>query len=197
CRDTFIVSWDNKDCIKEQLSNPNDYFNTGVLVFNSFQFRIRFSKEELLKKAYASNYYYADQDFLNLFCDRNTLLLTSQWNMLKGWLSPDSAEWLISEYEHAQASPYIVHFIHKPMKETMLSDLSKLFLDYASRVKVPLLQSFFIEGHRSGTFIYESTIRDYILYLINKKSDKIDLKFLLKCVLLKLKIKYTSFFSRN
>ena len=192
CRDTFIVSWDNKACVKDQLINPQNYFNTGVLLFNTLEFRNKFSKDELLNKAYSSNYFYADQDFLNLLCDGNTLLLSSQWNMLKGWLSPDSAEWLTSEYKYAQSNPFIIHFIHKPLKETVISDLSKLFLDYASRVKVPLIHSFFIEGHRSGTYIYESTIRDYMLHLINKKSEKIDLKFLMKCIYLKLKLKFSS-----
>jgi len=110
--------------------------------------------------------------------------------MLKGSLSPSTPTWLIEEYDEAKSNPFIIHFINKPMKETVLSDLSKLFLDYASKVKVPLTHSLFIEGHRSGAYIYEPTIRDYILNLVINNSELIDERFLLKCIWLKLKSKF-------
>lgn len=186
-RDTFIVSWNNTIAVKDQLTSPKMYFNSGVLIFNCTLFRERFTKDELFYKAYHTEYFYADQDFLNLLCDEKYKLLSSKWNMLHGWLASNSPEWLKKEYEEARKDPYIIHYVTKPMKETMASKFTLLFLDYASRVKVPLVQKLFINSYKTGLFIYEPTIRDYILHLIEEKSDKMDIRFLVKCLLLKIK----------
>lgn len=186
-RDTFIVSWNNEKAVRSQLKSPENYFNSGVLLINCAEFRERYTINQLIDKAYIADYFYADQDFLNLLCDDGYKTLSSKWNMLKGYLSKDTPEWLKKEYEEASKEPYIIHYVNKPMKEMMTSDLTLLFLEYASRVKVPLVQKLFINNYKAGTFAYTPTIRDYILHLIDEKSEKMDARFIVKCLLMKIK----------
>jgi len=96
--------------------NSENYFNSGVLVFNNEKFKEEKIKDKCFEiLAERLDLKYPDQDILNLVCLNKVFYLDREWNYT--WhqfhvtndadkLQPD--EW--SKYIEVQKNPYIVHF---------------------------------------------------------------------------------------
>lgn len=61
---------------------PEDYFNSGVLLFDLEKARARLSMEEILRLLNEHEYTYCDQDVLNMLFDGRVLPLDVTWNYM-------------------------------------------------------------------------------------------------------------------
>lgn len=65
-------------------TNPDTYFNAGVILFNLKEYHKRKIKNKCVQLLNSkTNFHYADQDILNICGDEQTLLLNNYWN--KQW----------------------------------------------------------------------------------------------------------------
>lgn len=91
--------------------NPDDYFISGVLVMNLSRFRQRFTQKQLLDYAVSRPWEFHDQDVLNMICESEKRLISSQWGALghseyERFLPPKLRLEAMNSYEH----PYLFHF---------------------------------------------------------------------------------------
>lgn len=123
--------------------NLNDYFNSGVLVFNFEKFRKEISVEKMLETIGSQNWNFPDQDILNVLCSGRTLHLPMAWNVLpeNGGnrkvrnilrdVPPEYSE----QYMQARSEPYIVHYAmrEKPWfyTDTLDPPMFRYFWKYA------------------------------------------------------------------
>lgn len=116
------------------ISNPDNYFISGMLVMNLFLFREEFTLEGLLKMAASRNWRQHDQDVLNVLCDKKTKILHASWDVLKPYKPDYLPPMLRQELEESVAMPKIIHFggDEKPWKNT-LSPWMDIFWETAVR----------------------------------------------------------------
>lgn len=105
------------------LKDPSDYFNAGVMYFNTALMRKTFSAEELPQDAAQGEYSILDQDALNRYCNGKVYYLGLEWNMppdcnvfsstpgeRKSHYISYAPEALKKEYEQAHENPKIIHY---------------------------------------------------------------------------------------
>lgn len=117
--------------------NPDDYFISGMLVFNLVAFRKEFTQEDLLTLASSRNWLQHDQDVLNVICKGGRAkMLHASWDVLKPYKPEYLPAKLKVELEESVREPKILHFggIEKPWKNT-LSPWMDIFWETA--VKTP------------------------------------------------------------
>jgi len=107
------------------LKRLEDYFQSGVMVFNLKKIRETYSIEQILKVACASEIMYGDQDVLNVLFHDKVLYLDMSWNVIIDssgshiqtllLLAPTR---IVDEYFEARKHPYIIHYAgRKPWNE--------------------------------------------------------------------------------
>ena len=122
------------------MKDPYNYFQAGVLLFNTAEMRKAYSLSEWLTFA-THPYKYNDQDVLNLYCEGRVKYLDMAWNLITDCdhyrvnnvvvYAPDA---VYKEYQKAHAAPKIIHYAgfmkpwHRPDE-----DLARYFWDYARR----------------------------------------------------------------
>lgn len=58
-----------------------NYFNSGVLLFNNIEFRKRYTEKEIVEIILQSSHYWlVDQDCLNVLCAKNVKYVDAGWN---------------------------------------------------------------------------------------------------------------------
>ncbi len=99
-----------------KLKDPYQYFQAGVLLFNTDAMRKAHTLSEWLTFA-THKYKYNDQDVLNLYCEGRVKYLDMSWNMLTDCdhyrvnnVIVYAPEEILREYKKARANPKIIHF---------------------------------------------------------------------------------------
>jgi lipopolysaccharide biosynthesis glycosyltransferase len=117
-----------------ELKNPDDYFNTGFLLFNAPVFRDEINFVELMD-ACARRYGFVDQDVLNIFCEGKTLLLPAKYNFAAlCWSGTTNLpERFHAEFAEAKENPALIHLARKPWKCSFTTGYFPYFWAYAVR----------------------------------------------------------------
>ena len=109
------IPGDNRREYREKilgLKNIDDYFISGMLIFNVRAFNERYSCNDLLSFAMSREWRQHDQDVLNVLCEGKTLILDAAWDVVKGY--GDSVyylpEKLYKELFDSLENTKIVHF---------------------------------------------------------------------------------------
>jgi len=123
--------WDNL----LKLKNPENYFNSGVLLFNTKKFSEEISFEELLKLAEKENWICYDQDVLNIVCEGKATFFPYYWNFIKYPTIDYVSNELKDKYYSAEKTPKIVHFAsgYKPWGNERYVPYALEFWKYATR----------------------------------------------------------------
>lgn len=98
-----------RDILK--MSDPELYFNSGVLVINCSAFRSRFTMETVLDKATAYKWKTHDQDVLNSLCSGNVHWLPLSWNFIEVmWGKEFLPERYLRMFNEARRAPLLYHY---------------------------------------------------------------------------------------
>ncbi len=104
--------------LRQECTDRREYINAGVLVLNLSALRASEQIRKRWKQMPFENYYYQDQDIINLTCLGRTGLLPLNYNMLgtdyfREKLAPAVWHGLypFREYRKARKNPVIVHFL--------------------------------------------------------------------------------------
>ena len=121
-----------------QMDNPYDYFQAGVLLLNTKEFRAHYSMDQWLTFA-RQGYRYQDQDILNKYCYGKVKFLDMSWNMLIDCnnyrvpvVIPKASASVYQEYKNARKNPRIIHYagFEKPWERRGV-DFEESFWKYA------------------------------------------------------------------
>lgn len=132
-----------------KLKEPFNYFQAGVLLFNTARFREAYSMDDWLRFA-SKKYRYMDQDVLNRYCQGQVKYLNMQWNMLIDcdnyrvpYVIKNAPSEVSEEYFKARKNPYVVHFAgHQKPWNTLECDMFEEFWKYAKHT--PFYERLFI-----------------------------------------------------
>jgi len=149
-RDCLIAAWNNQPNERGKrerdyyinvlgMSNPFDYFNAGVMVYNIEEMRKNISTEKLFDIATERVYRWQDQDILNKVCFGKVLFLESNWNYMtnRNVENPELLEFpapktYFDQFSKAKSDPYIVHYAgHKQPMYCPDVNYGELFWKYA------------------------------------------------------------------
>ena len=124
-----------------KLKRPDDYFITGMLLFNITAFRQAYSTDFLLEYAASRDWLQHDQDILNVLCQGRVAYLDLKWNHIfdcYGERIKNVIVWdpvpLYEAYMEAKKDPYIIHYAGfcKPWDEPS-EEFGEVFWEYARR----------------------------------------------------------------
>ncbi|MDR2480173.1 MAG: glycosyltransferase family 8 protein [Treponema sp.] len=138
--DHFTVAAGNK--------NQDNYFNAGVLLFNTKEFRKIFSMNELLNMAASRQWPTRDQGLLNYICENRVYFLPSNWNVIPDPCLKNAPDWIKTEHIRAKADVKIIHFYLKPWKCANYIPYSFDFWKYA--VNTPFINIITERMERNG-----------------------------------------------
>ena len=106
---------------KMGLSNYQNYFSSGVLVFNTEVFRDNVSFEKMMQIELQRNLPFADQEVLNIVCENNVQYASMDWNVMCAKCK-------------AYKNPKIIHYVwDKPWKSFYKTKRGKYFWKYAKK----------------------------------------------------------------
>lgn len=117
--------YDPKDSRKKyreevlKITNPDDYFISGMLVMNLEKFRKQYTLDFILKFATAKNWMQHDQDVLNILCnDGKAKMLHASWDVLELYKPEVLPVELYQELIESITEPKIIHYggTNKPWK---------------------------------------------------------------------------------
>lgn len=166
----YIRSWHS---VMPALKNPAAYFNGGLIVFNTKQFRQTISQDELFTLAASRKWNVHDQDILNYLCDSKTHLLHYHWNVMNSPRSACLPENLLQEFNDALKQPKIIHY--KPWEREYYIPHFEYFWKYACRT--PFINTI-IEDMKQREFINNNSTKERFISGIIKRKG-IGLKFIL------------------
>jgi len=135
------------------LTEPDNYFIAGMLLFNIPEFRKTYSTEYLLKFATSKDWRQHDQDVLNVLCQGRTKIVSAAWDVM----APEFIEYLPkelqAELEASVKSPKILHF-GGDMKPWLCMDapFGEYFWRYAAQT--PYLQEIIRRRLESDRGVY-------------------------------------------
>lgn len=163
------------------ISNPLEYFNSGVMMLNLEEMRATFSKGELLETAALKEWRKHDQDVLNRVCRGRVLFLDYSWNLIecpsqKAWKTVTDSE--RTQYKDCFKKPYIIHYAsRKPwiVKGVFWEQEFWKAATKSSYFEI-LFASFIKEQLRQGEY-FEETVFQSI------REKKIGIRFIIKCIL--------------
>lgn len=99
------------------LDHVEDYFQSGVMLFNLSEIRKTLTLEEVLKVACAPYIVWGDQDVLNIICKNRVKYLDLCWNLIinhknivLGQLRSIDEQDLLQRYMAARQAPAIIHY---------------------------------------------------------------------------------------
>lgn len=125
-----------------KLSNPDNYIQAGVIIFNVKEFLKANLKKKLLQKLKEIKHpLYVDQDVLNSVCQGGVKFISQNWNYT--WhlqfgdieYTQNLPQPYLAQYQAAQTDPYIVHFTGENMKpiDKPSAPESRVFWRYAAQ----------------------------------------------------------------
>lgn len=158
------------------LKNPEEYFNSGMLVFNIDLFRKTTSTDALLELAASREWQVHDQDVLNYAAEGKTLILPLYWNFMYNRRAKYLPAPLKQKYDEAAKKPKIIHYINiKPWEHEVFFSYFELFWKYATRT--PFIGSI-VERMQSKELISSKTFKERIIVNIIHKRG-IGIRFIL------------------
>lgn len=123
-----------------KFTDPYDYFQAGVLVFNVNEFKKLASRGNLLELA-KREWDLVDQDILNYVAHGHVKYLDMAWNVMNDWAGVRrkeiigiAPEFLRKQYEQARKNPFIVHYAgsQKPWNDPN-TDMAEFFYSVEKR----------------------------------------------------------------
>jgi lipopolysaccharide biosynthesis glycosyltransferase len=118
--------------IRAGIKNQDCYFNAGVLLFNSEEFRNTFPMGALLDIAASRQWALHDQGVLNSVCENRVCFLPAGWNIIPHPRLQNAPEWIQAEHSKAKADAKIIHFYCKPWKNANYVPYALDFWKYAA-----------------------------------------------------------------
>lgn len=107
-----------------RLADTDQYFQAGVLLWNTAAWRAHVDLRQLFEMAEQRNFRYSDQDILNIVCQGRVKRLGMEWNVLsansvRNRVLSYVPEKLLDAYRQARRRPAIIHYAGggKPWKE--------------------------------------------------------------------------------
>jgi lipopolysaccharide biosynthesis glycosyltransferase len=178
---------DKNECDLDGISrikNPANYFNSGVLLFNTDEFRQFISVEKLLELAASRRWVYADQDVLNVLCEDHIKNLSSVWNFTNTNVVPYAPDDIQKDYAASQKNPKIIHYLLKPLISHFVWDTDEgygpVFWKYAC--STPFIDSIAAAMTRQGFLrpvITSNKIKKQVFE--NIQNGSFGMRFILKC----------------
>lgn len=114
----------------------DNYFVSGVLVFNIKKFNEKFTEKELLELAVSKKWTQYDQDLLNYICKDDVKIIDAKFDFVEDIenIYHSLPAKLLSEYEASEKDPKIIHYSgnRKPWIN-LSSRYSKYFWNYADK----------------------------------------------------------------
>lgn len=114
----------------------DNYFTSGVLVFNIKKFNENYTEKQLLDLAVSKKWIQYDQDLLNFICKDDVKIIDAKWNFVEDIdnVYHSLPTRLLAEYEESEKAPKIIHFSggRKPWIN-INSKFSGVFWKYAER----------------------------------------------------------------
>jgi lipopolysaccharide biosynthesis glycosyltransferase len=92
------------------LLNPKHYFNSGVLVFNTANFRAMIGQKEVMEMAASTTFTYPDQDVLNVLCEGKITYFPIKWNISLVADIPELTWDEKEDYDEGRSRPSLIHF---------------------------------------------------------------------------------------
>ena len=97
--------------------DPKNFFNAGVLIMNTKQFRADFTLRYLLDFAQQGAFKFQDQDMLNILCEGRIYDIGYEWNFYgdpvdsyRGWFNAFAPHEFYKKYLDAKKGFHIIHF---------------------------------------------------------------------------------------
>lgn len=117
-----------------KMDDPENYFNSGVLLINIIEFRERFTQEFILEKTASYDWKGHDQDVLNSICAGSVKWLDFRWNFIETiWNSTYLPERYRRMLEEARQAPLLYHYASEYKPWSMeLPDAHLRFWDTAA-----------------------------------------------------------------
>ena len=123
-----------------KLSNPFDYLQAGVLLFNEAEMRKAYTQEQWLSFA-SVPHRFNDQDVLNIYCDGRVKFLDMSWNLITDCCHTRVAKYINyapqdiqDAYHAAHANPKLIHYAgHRKPWQDPNEDLADYFWDAARK----------------------------------------------------------------
>ncbi|MBR1424579.1 Stealth CR1 domain-containing protein [bacterium] len=123
-----------------KLTNPHNYFNSGMLLFNIKNIDKNGYIQDFLNAYEIEDLLYPDQDILNVMFQNNVKFLESKWNYLYGqcawgiqYLNYIGGDYK-KEFLEARENPYIIHYT-SPKKpwNVPTAEYAEIFWKYARK----------------------------------------------------------------
>ncbi len=191
CRDIEWIATYNANQIEKEyvndilkLKNPQNYFQSGIILLNLETFRNNFTNDLILQFATTQNWTFPDQDILNSVAQERVLFLDPVWNIITGWsekkriknIHKNLDKVLFKEYMAVRSHPNIIHYAGAE-KPWLFDDVA--FADkwwqYLSRIPI----------------LYKKNIEDNLL---QAKQERKKLKYKLKRFIKKIAMPFVNLF---
>lgn len=150
-----------KDYLK--LNDINKYFQAGIIVFNNKKINeIYHDYEKVLLNNLKTNYWFLDQDILNIFFNNSVLLIDAKWNVYHG---NDNRSNMINSLSRENKSIYLkacenINIIH-----------------YAGSAKPWICRNVYMSEYFWFYISKTIFIHDFIEYNLNKPMIKNEINF--------------------
>ena len=160
----YFVNKQMKDYVLSLDIEPNNYFNSGVVLFNLEAMRKNYSfaqAEEYIAKN-GHKFKYHDQEVLNALFNKNTLIIDTKYNSIakyKGIL-----DYLGYLFFNTSEKDVVIHYAgRKPWKNDFVGKNFKIFYKYSKPVEKELNMSEIIEYRKKHRFyLFLKTIKNVI-----------------------------------
>jgi lipopolysaccharide biosynthesis glycosyltransferase len=155
------------------LTEHGNYFNAGVLVFNTSRIRNNIPREKMLRMAVSQRWEYADQCMLNVLCENQVNFLPFSWNVMTGARCNNLPGGLAREYGLSQKRPNIIHYVwDKPWQQFYITPRTRPFWEYASQTPFATeIYSRLVESNLATADITSETMRDMFVRYNRRKMD--------------------------
>jgi lipopolysaccharide biosynthesis glycosyltransferase len=177
-RDSGVINWEKEYSKELGLKNVLNYFNSGVLVFNTAKFKAHITLEELLNTASAKNWAYADQCILNTICEGKVNFLSMKWNVMSDQVLKNVSSKIKKEYIEAQFHPRIIHYVwDKPWNQFFITDRNKHFWTYAR--KTPFIDDILLR--LKNIKLEKQGLTPTMVYEEIQNNKQLGISFIMKC----------------
>ena len=120
-RDIGVLAVIRNHAKKMGLSNYQDYFSSGVLVFNVENFRNNVTFEDMMQLDLQKDLPFADQELLNIVCEHKVQYASMDWNVMCAKCK-------------AYKNPKLIHYVwDKPWKSFYNTKRKQYFWNYAKK----------------------------------------------------------------
>ncbi|MDR0410197.1 MAG: glycosyltransferase family 8 protein [Spirochaetaceae bacterium] len=167
------------------LKDDHNYFNSGVIVFNTNIFIQEISEEKLFDYVRRNMYSAPDQDILNIVCEGKVDFLEMNWNVFEVDMSKKMIKEFRSAYNIARKNPYIIHYSRvKPWKNFIMTQRTKYFWMTVRETKFADIIYLGLKNISVEEMSYHNVIYTDIL-----NGQKYGLRFIIDCAALWLTMK--------